>query len=216
MLKKIKNKFNECLNLHVAGATIRHNGVFSKLDTFQNKIPLNPEFIKKYVSPFYMSEPSDIKYKDAYADIKDDVDLTIITNLLGECNWRPRTVGAYFAAIENKHGLENNIGNLLLRSDVCYAGHYYCLALASFASENSVVFLKKYLDYYLTQYDLWFDQASAMAALFYLSEKVDKNLYSVYLPSWRKFIKNKKNWDLECSINAFKKQMMVLDEYKHG
>jgi hypothetical protein len=45
---------------------------------------------------------------------------------------RMRIVGAWFSAIKQYTEFEQAIGNLLLRSDVCYAGRGYCLALASF------------------------------------------------------------------------------------
>ena len=124
------SKFKDKVNKFLAGST-RYKNKFSTLKVLNNSVPLNDEFIKKYVLPFYMLSEADPEYKSSYLDIRGDVNIDVISKLLGEFDWRPRSVGAYFAAIENKHELQDNIGRLLLRSDVCYTGHNYCLALAS-------------------------------------------------------------------------------------
>jgi hypothetical protein len=90
--------------------------------------------------------------------------------LLTFFNWRPRIVGANFAAIKNAWQHGDHIGRLLLRSDVCLAGTGYALALARFNNEQSIRYLQMYLDHYLGQVNLWFNQGAVMGALAYLDK----------------------------------------------
>jgi hypothetical protein len=55
--------------------------------------------------------------------VYDEIDEGLIVTLLSQFDWRPRITGAYFAAVKKLASLDDHIGNLLLRSDVCYAGH---------------------------------------------------------------------------------------------
>ncbi|MEI3791317.1 MULTISPECIES: hypothetical protein [unclassified Chryseobacterium] len=48
-----ENLQNE-INLHSAGATIRHQSAFDHLKSHQNDFQLDQEFIDKWVLPFYM------------------------------------------------------------------------------------------------------------------------------------------------------------------
>ena len=214
MFKKIKDKTEELLSLHVAGATVSHKGNFSDLEVFENTEPLSSELISKYVVPFYLGRKDTDEFRINYLEIKDSVDIELVSKLLGDFNWRPRSVGAYFAALGNMSQLEENIGNLLLRSDVCYAGHDYCLALASFSSPEAIHYLNRYLEYYLEQQDLWFDQSSAMAALSFISANSGKDLVSPHMSAWESFVRNKPNWDLSSSIEGFSQQMQFLNEFK--
>ena len=199
---------------HVAGATIVHKSKFSELVIPKNEGELAPEFIKEYVNPFYLGRIDSEKFRDGYQKIEKDISPDLILKLLGEFNWRPRKVGALFAAIKLEQEFEDTIGKLLLRSDVCYAGHSYCLALSSFASDAAVDYLREYLDYYLDQIDLWFDQASAMAALEYLGRVKGIDYTTSYLGSWGKFVKNKQNWDLKTSSDGFSQEMEIIVGYR--
>ncbi|WDE10641.1 DUF6000 family protein [Thalassomonas haliotis] len=211
----LKDKTKESLALHVAGATIGHKGQFSNLQVIENDGPLEIEFLRQYVSPFYLGDKDTEKFRNAYLDIRKSIDINFISKLLGDFNWRSRSVGAYFTALEDFKEMEVNIGNLLLRSDVCYAGRSYCLALASFSTPLAIDFLNQYLEYYLKKPDLWFDQNSAMSALAYIGESTGEDLVIPHLATWENFIKNKPNWELTSSISHFKAQMKVLTGFKN-
>jgi len=204
----------ETIARHVAGATIVHESKFSELPVPNNEEHLSQEFVKKYVSPFYLGRIDSDKFKNGYQEIEKDISSELILKLLGEFNWRPRKVGALFAAIKLECEFEDVIGKLLLRSDVCYAGHSYCLALSSFESDKAVEYLREYLNYYLLEVDLWFDQASAMAALEYLGHIKGIDYTSSYLETWEKFVENKQNWDLGGSIDSFSKEMEAIIGYR--
>lgn len=214
MFKNIKDKTQELLSLHVAGATVRHKGRFSDLKVIENTEPLSKELIGKYVAPFYLGRKDTDEFQKKYLEISDSINVELVSTLLGDFNWRPRSVGAYFAAIGTINELEENIGNLLLRSDVCYAGHDYCIALASFSSPEAINYLNRYLEYYLDQHALWFDQSSAMAALSFIGTNSGKDLVEPHMAAWKSFVTNKPNWDLASSIEGFSQQMEFLNEFK--
>ncbi|WP_215398567.1 DUF6000 family protein [Rheinheimera oceanensis] len=214
MTKKINDSTNDLIYLHVAGATVRHTSPYSELNVDENTQPLDSTFIATYVAPFYLQRKDTDEFRQKYLAVKSSIDSKLVSKLLGDFNWRPRSVGAYFAALGSMIELEEHIGKLLLRSDVCYAGNNYCLALASFASPAAVQYLKQYLEYYLEQSDLWFDQNSAMAALSYIGAKQGEDLVTPYIPLWQKFIANKPDWDLAESIELFSQQMNALNEFK--
>lgn len=89
-----------------------------------------------------------------FADTANEIDKNIVLNLLIDFNWRTRITGAFFSAINKYQEFEDIIGRHLLKSEVCYSGSGYCLALATFSTENAKGYLVKYLDYYLDRKDL--------------------------------------------------------------
>ena len=127
------------ISLHDAGATIRHQSPFHNLPIWKNKENLTEDFLTKWVMPFYMVHlPSGhADFLKALRPIYSELNLNIVKQLLGEFNWRPRIVGAYFSALKLYYEVEDNIGKLFLRSDVCLAGKGYCLAFASFNNEKA-------------------------------------------------------------------------------
>lgn len=214
MFDKTKDNTKESLARHVAGVTVRHNSPFADLDIIENAEPLSRELITKYVVPFYLGSKDTDAFRKNYLALKDSINIELVSSLLGDFDWRPRSVGAYFAALGCMNELEENIGNLLLRSDVCYAGHDYCLALASFSSSQAINYLDRYLEHYLNQKDLWFDQGSAMAALAFIGTHRGEDLVTPYRAAWDAFVSNKPNWNLASSIEDFAQQMQSLNEFK--
>jgi Family of unknown function (DUF6000) len=201
---------NKKVALHSAGAVVNHHSLFSDLAVPENSEELGKEFLEKWVFPFYMTPLSDQDFHVAYAKIHSECDLEIVKQLLGEFNWRPRRVGAYFSAIAGFNSLETVIGNLLLRSDVCYAGGSYCLALAQFNTKTSLDFIEEYLRYYLEQKDLWFDQSAAMSAVAYLDKINGTDNLAKFIPQWQSFMSNKPNWNLEKSVEGFWAAMLSI------
>lgn len=174
----------QALELHSAGATVRHQNPFHEVPTFSTEKELSKEFLAKWVIPFYMKQPiQNYEERNLFFSATAEVKPEIVAALLGDFNWRTRVTGAYFAAFMGYTAFEEIIGNHLLKSEVCYAGHGYCICLASFNTKKSVQFLRKYLDYYLSRKDLYFDQNSAMAALAFLDNQNNTNLLSEYINS---------------------------------
>ena len=205
------------IELHVKGATIQHKSQFENLQHYDNGLKLSQGFIDKWVKPFYMNSlGSDGDYINQLNNIKTDLNLSICKELLGDFNWRTRSTGANFAAINNYVELEDIIGIHLLKSQVCYAGTNYCFALASFNTKNSIYYLKSYLEYYLNKPSLYFDQSTAMAALYWLDNKNKTNHAKELLPLWESFTKNKDNWDLNNAIKNFNISMDNIELLKNN
>ena len=213
--KKMDEKTKKNIELHVSGATVRHRNPFEKLESYTSEREIDEDFIKKWVLPFYMVglNSSDQFILD-FKSIKSDLNIEITRQLFGDFNWRTRIVGAFFSAIENYIELEDIIGVHLLKSEVCYAGGGYCLALASFNTKNGIEYLKKYLNYYLTRKDLHFDQRVAMSALNWTDKLNGTNEMQSFLPLYQEWVSDKYSQDINQLIAHFEKQMEQLNKIK--
>ena len=127
-------------------------------------------------------------FQNQFKLIKNELNEDIVRTLLGDFNWRTRKVGAIFTIVKNYSQFEEIIGNHLLKSEVCYAGRFYALALAYINTDSSVRFLKQYLEYYLTRHDLDFDQVIVMNALVYLDAKNNTKVHESLLSLWHDYI----------------------------
>lgn len=198
--------------LHVSGAIIRHRNPFENVEVPRNDEELTEEFIEKWVVSFYsvsLSNANDIII-ETFAETAIDINPDIVLKLLGDFDWRTRITGAYFAAINNYHEFEDIIGKHLLKSEVCFAGTGYCLALATFGTDNAKQYLVRYLDYYLGRKDLWFDQADAFCALAYL----DKAEADKLIKKWNDFAADKQNWNLENYRKQLTNSLQALDQIR--
>ena len=198
--------------LHVTGATVRHKNPFEEIEVPRNEEEFTEEFVDKWVVPFYMNSlsNSDDTTIKTFADTAKEIDKNIVLRLLSDFDWRTRITGAFFSAINNYQEFEDIMGKHLLKSEVCYAGPVYCLALATFGSDNAKKYLVTYLDYYLARKDLWFDQADAFCALEYLDESQADKLKE----KWNNFVADKEHWSLEKSREHFNNCMMTLDKIR--
>lgn len=203
------------IELHSAGATIKHKSSFEELIYHSNQIRIENEFIQKWVVPFYMfkiNKPNE--FIQNLKPIKSGLNLVIVKKLLGDFNWRSRIVGAYFASIMEFKEVEDIIGIHFLKSQVCFAGKGYCMYLALNNSQKGIDYLKKYLDYYLTRKDLHFNQQEAMCALKWIDDMNGTNEIDNYLDLF-------KNWNLQerekffsSSFQNFKIDMYNLTKIK--
>jgi hypothetical protein len=194
------------LELHVAGATVRHPNPFSALEVPTCSEPLPAKIIDQWVRPIYFGLQQE-GVETFLASRLADVDDQLIDLLLASFNWRPRTAGAYLAVLGGRDHFTDRIGRLLLRSDVCYAGSAYCLALAAFNSPKGCDYLEQYLSYYLGRSDLWFDQGDAIAAVAYLDKLNGSSKLGQFLPQWEEFVRGKPSWNLLDSITRFDGRM---------
>ena len=208
---------NEILN-HIVGQTVVHENPFDSLETPKNIEPINKEFLNKFIIPIYMNLLGMSQYEENLkAETKkiiNEINEDSISIMFGDFNWRTRSSGAFFTAIKNYTEFQDTIGNLLLKSEVCYAGEIYCLALAEMNNKKSVEYLNKYLDYYLTKQELWFDQNQAIGALCYLDKVNNTNELEKHLKNWNKFSSNKPNWTIEESIEIFERNLNCIKEIK--
>ncbi|WP_444997514.1 DUF6000 family protein [Aliikangiella sp. IMCC44359] len=213
MAMKITERIKELMKLHSAGATVRNNSPFSDIETSLGSDEYDPEELRKWVFP----SPGAIYGLDKseeFLKLCPTVTPEIVLALLAEFNWRDRITAACYSAVLGLNELETEIGNLLLKSEVCYAGKGYCVALASFNSKGSIAYLNQYLDYYLTQIDKCFDQGTAMGALAYLDNINGTELVSTKLELWNEFVNDKEYWQLEDYISDFEEQMKSVKNLK--
>ena len=203
----------DSIELHVAGATVAHDSPFAGLQVPVNELALPADVRETWVRPLYfgLRKPQVKEFVSGHLHLVSD---ELISLLLANFDWRPRTAAAYLAALSDCSAFTTQIGLLLLRSDVCFAGSAYCVALAEFNSLESVRFLDEYLAYYLTRHDLWFDQGDAMGALAYLDRLNGTANVARHMNAWSKFVENKSNWSLAGSVTRFDENMTILHELK--
>lgn len=196
------------LELHVAGATVRHQSPFAALEVPLAQTPLDGATIKEWVVPVYMQWPKWPVSVGAYLrERRDRLTPGLVVRLLSDFNWRPREAAALFAAVRNFRELTAHIGRLLLRSDVCYAGATYAIALARFGSDEARGYLREYLDYYLRRHDLYFDQGDVIAALHHLAPAEAEE----FLPLWEAFA-TPKYWKLDDKLARFRHRLAAVEQ----
>jgi len=188
---------------------VSHSSRFSCFETFSDENELSDSEIRDWVSPYYMSMLGPNITDDLIQPARMITDESV-ARLLGDFNWRTRSVGAMYAALRGETGFEQQIIGLLLKSEVCYAGRVYAHVLASFNTQCSIQALKTYLDYYLKQPQLYFDQSEVMCALKYLDQINGTNENLLFKADWDEFKKDKENWNLEKTYQRFLVSMSEL------
>ena len=199
--------------LHSAGATVLHQSPFDDLVVPVSATPLDPRLRARWVKPFYTAVPHDLGTVAPLVRSQfDEINADLISALLAELNWRPRIVGGFLVALDRRADFEELVGKLLLRSDVCYAGGSYCLALARLNTPAALDFLKTYLRYYLARTDLHFDQAAALAAVRHLDQVNGTGHAAEFDRLWSDFIRNKPHWDLDGTCARFNAAMRSIGD----
>jgi hypothetical protein len=96
-------------------------------------------------------------------------------DVLLDSEWRSRLTASWLIALDRRQQFRQRIGELLMASELTYAGQGYCLALARFATAADAELLATYLDAHLLQPDKRFDQHWALGALLHLDEQLTAN-----------------------------------------
>jgi Family of unknown function (DUF6000) len=175
----------KALRDHVAGNIIKHDSPFSSLLSHKNEAEVSHDFIQKWVRPFYMKIwriNSDCEA--GLIRILPEISDHIISQCLGDFNWRTRETGALFSAITNKDKYLDIIGVHLLKSEFCYAGKVYADVMAYFNNGKSISYLETYLEYYLRRPDLEFNQIEVMTALGYVNKENGTSIQSSLMELW--------------------------------
>jgi hypothetical protein len=207
----------EAIVRHVRGAIVVHKSPFSSIEVPSSDDALSMQECEKFVSPFYRvsfrSVASD--FMGSLRNVYPAVTPEMVELLLTEYDWRPRLTGAFFAALKHFNSVEDHIGRLLVRSDLCFAGKLYCVALAEFNSLCGFNYLTRYLEYYLTRPDLDYDQGDAMGAVAYLDAKNGTGHLERFRPLWKSYVETK-SWktDLEKNIAWFAEEMDALHKLR--
>ena len=215
IFSSIMDDLKEQIRLHTAGATVRHKSSFVNMISFNNKEELTQDFIDNWVVPFYFNiGVIDENWVLQLIEIKEKLTKEIALKLLGDFDWRTRQTGTFFAVIKNYTDLTDIIGTHFLKSEVCFAGHTYAYSFASFNTDKSIDYLNRYLTYYLSKPNLWFDQQSAMEALTYLDKINGTNHILKHSENWLKFQRNKPNWDREIKTDRLEEWLEQVETVK--
>ncbi|WP_326779258.1 DUF6000 family protein [Streptomyces sp. NBC_01445] len=86
--------------------------------------------------------------------------------------WRARLTASWLVGVAQRHKFRQQIGDLLLASELTYAGRGYCFAPARLGTHEDAEILIAYLDRYLPQLDLRYDQPDALGALLRLDDQL--------------------------------------------
>ncbi|MGW1179350.1 DUF6000 family protein [Kitasatospora sp. NPDC002543] len=82
--------------------------------------------------------------------------------------WRSRLTASWLIGFDHRVHFRDVLGDLLLASQLCFAGQGYCFALARFGTDEDARHLAAYLDRYLPRPDCQFDQHWAISALLHI------------------------------------------------
>ncbi|MEZ4888534.1 MAG: DUF6000 family protein [Chitinophagales bacterium] len=212
-------KLNEAIKLHSAGATVMHKSPFENLQSYQNEIEIDQLFRRKWVIPFYLKlHRNDNEWINKIVGIYQEISDEVILKNLGDFNWRTRSIGAFFAAIKDKSEFIEIIGTHLIKSEVCYAGRTYAKVLAYFNDEKGNEYLERYLEYYLKQKDLYFDQINVFRAVKYIDETNATNKIERYLNDWKEYAKGKFLYDeedKEIETDDLRQQIETIEKIKN-
>ncbi|MFE4861832.1 DUF6000 family protein [Streptomyces sp. NPDC056670] len=101
--------------------------------------------------------------------------------ILLEGGWRERRTAAWLIAVSGRTEFRESLGELLLASEVCCTGMAYCVALATFGTQDDAALLAAYLDRYLRRPDLAYDQGVVMGVLVFVDLNLGGNQASRFL-----------------------------------
>ncbi|MFD8788287.1 DUF6000 family protein [Kitasatospora sp. NPDC059599] len=137
-----------------------------------------------------MTWPERTKFARALGEAAADITPRELTILL-EGGWRERKTAAWLIAVARRTEFRERLGELLLASEVCFAGSAYSVALATFGTSADADLLAAYLDRYLRRPDLYYDQTAAIGALLHLDSKLGANRADRFLAPdglWHRWI----------------------------
>jgi hypothetical protein len=88
--------------------------------------------------------------------------------VLLDCEWRSRITAAWLIGISRREQFRERLGEMLLASELVYAGQGYCFALSRLGTAQDAEILTSYLDHYLPRDDCQYDQPWALGALLHV------------------------------------------------
>jgi hypothetical protein len=140
------------------------------------------ELVDRYVTPeqrymrlggdlLHMAESDRGRFTSSLGQAAHEITARELGILL-EGGWRERYTAAWLIAVAGRTGFRARLGELLLASEVCYAGVAYSVALATFGTTADAELLARYLDHYLRRPDLYYDQPAAIGALLHIDAQL--------------------------------------------
>ncbi|MGW1712702.1 DUF6000 family protein [Streptomyces sp. NPDC002156] len=168
---------------------------------FANEDPELLALVHRYVTPgrrylklggplSRMTEPERAKFTRELGEAAGDITPSELGILL-EGTWRERKTAAWLIAVARRTEFRARLGEMLLASEVCFAGSAYCVTFATFATPADADLLAAYLDRYLRRPDLYYDQPAAMGALLHLDARLRTDRAARFLTAdglWHQWI----------------------------
>jgi hypothetical protein len=148
------------------------------------------------------------------------VDHSVIERLLEingpDSSWRDWLTGGWFTGLKRWKQYADRVGEILLKSQTPYAAQGACFALARFDDDAAIKYLTAYLDHYLLDTDLSYDQNWAMSALIWIDRSQSSKYSDAYLKPggpWEAFVGRKPHWSLAQSLTVFESAMLFCQEW---
>jgi Family of unknown function (DUF6000) len=143
-------------------------------------------FEERWVDPFCMKVPG--YGQSAQSGFWDDVGSVypgatsdVISKLLTLPDWRPRSVGGFFAGLSRSVGFQEQLEQELLSGEFFLAGKGYCFAMVCFGSDQSSSALCRYLDIWLPKRECFYNQMIALGSLLWLDSHRSETRAKKYL-----------------------------------
>ena len=149
---------------------------------------------KTFVEPFYMdmlhgnilrrpvAEQSDfVREVHAAAEVLDEEAAAL---LLDAPEWRGRLAVSWLIGLRGWQAFAPQMGDLLLRSELVYAGQGFAVGLALMDSDESANQLHRYLDRWLREVNCFYDQHWAMSALLEIDRRQGGQYAERHLEQW--------------------------------
>lgn len=118
-----------------------------------------------------MDEPERTVFLQQLAEAARQASDRELSTLL-DSEWRSRLTASWLIGLDRREQFRVRIGQLLLASELTYAGQGYCFALARFATAADADLLAAYLNRYLPQLDKAYDQRWALGALLHIGQQL--------------------------------------------
>lgn len=146
--------------------TIRRYAIWAVDDPIRPRYTslLNANFLGDYRS-------AQAGFETALAEDAREISDSDLVKLLST-EWRSRLTAGWLIGLDQRTQYRQTLGELLLASNLIYAGQGYCFALARFGQPEDAEILVAYLDRYLPRTDCHFDQDWAIGALLNLDDKL--------------------------------------------
>ncbi|MFG2824859.1 DUF6000 family protein [Kitasatospora sp. NPDC048365] len=134
-------------------------------------------------------------------------------SVLLDSGWRERKTAAWLITVARRTEFRERLGELLLASEVCYAGSSYCVTLATFGTPADADLLAAYLDHYLRRPDLYYDQPAAMGALLHLDSRLGTDRAARFLAPdglWHQWIGGPPRKEHHSAPDSYREAMSEL------
>jgi hypothetical protein len=143
---------------------------------------VRPFYLKLLHGNFVRPSEADSGFGQAIANAASVISDQQIEQLLIDREWRGRLCAAWFIGLNKRTNFIRSIGELLLASELTYAGEGYCVALGLIANEECAQLLHSYLKIYLPLKTRVYNQDWAIGALTYIegappSEYLEQSLW---------------------------------------